>query len=106
MPDTCRTANFMPEVREWMRRQQPSDTLLAAVVAWEQTLLADPIGDASPDGGTMLFRVVPGTEHSPWVVTLSYDFNEHSGLINCVTICCQRFPVSTQPPWPPEPHPH
>lgn len=105
MPDSYETANFMTELRAWMRRENPSSRLLAIVAEWEPMLKATPhAGDA--DGGHLLFRVVPGTEHHGYAVTLSYTV-ETGGRITCLLFRCQPFPIGVDPPaWPPEPHRH
>lgn len=101
---------FMDAVREWMRRDPPSDDLMVKVAAFGADLEEDPERDATSEHANLFFREMPGTEHDGHIVSITFELNNSSdpafaGVIRCQDVVCVVHPrTALFETWPPKPH--
>lgn len=100
---------FMNAVREWMRRDPPAGVLLMRVVEFGTVLEREPTKSAQQEHANLWYHEVPGSEHGPWIVAITFTEEpsadpRFTGEVHCQTVSCVPYPQVASPAWPPEPH--
>lgn len=98
---------FMPAVRQWMENDEPPGHLLVEVARFGAELERDPERDAQQEHANLYVRILPGTEHDGWIVSITFTLHRpqsdrFAGEVRCQTVLCVRHPqaelVAQYPP--------
>jgi hypothetical protein len=105
VPDETWTLfGFMHALRSWMLYDPPSGDLLVRAAEFGAVLEKDPETDAELEYGNLFFRLVPGTEHDGWMLSLTFALTS-TLEVQCKDFVCVRHPqTEIQVPYPPPPH--
>jgi hypothetical protein len=105
VPDQTWTLyGFMAALRSWMLYDPPPGDLLVRAAQFGAVLESDPETGADLEGGNLFFRVVPGTEHDGWILSLTYALTS-TREVHCQDFSCVRHPQLELPlTYPPARH--
>lgn len=94
----------MPALRAWMLYDPPLGDLLVKAAEFVAVLEQDPEKDAELEHGNLFFRLVPGTEHDGWMLSLTFAL---TGLeVHCKDFVCVHHPQLELPVVYPPPRHH
>jgi hypothetical protein len=102
---------FMPAVKEWTERDEPPGDLLVRVAEFGDDLERDPAADAFQEHANLYSRMIPGTEHDGWIVSITFSLHRprterFAGEVRCQTVVCVSHPQLELPVVYPPPRHH
>jgi hypothetical protein len=95
---------FMAALRSWMEYDPPPGDLLVRAAEFGALLEKDPETDAELEHSNLFFRLVPGTEHDGWMLSLTFALTKNLE-VQCQSFICVRHPqTEIQFSYPPPRH--